>query len=46
MPLNVEGVIENFGSEDVDVYFPAGGIFINLDSTEIRKLIIDQYEIL
>ena len=39
--INVE--VSNFGSETVNVHFPAGGVFVNLDETE-QNLVVLFYE--
>jgi hypothetical protein len=37
--------VENFGSEDMNIHFPPGGFFINLDSTE-QNLVVLFYDII
>ncbi len=32
--------LDNFGSEDINVHFPPGGLFINLDSTEQNLVVL------
>lgn len=36
--------LENFGNEDINVHFPPGGFFINLDSTE-QNLVVLFYDV-
>ena len=36
--INVE--VSNFGSETVNVHFPAGGVFVNLDETEQNLVVL------
>ena len=41
--INVE--VSNFGTEDINVHFPPGGFFVNLDSNE-QNLVVLFYDVL